>query len=343
MAKKRKTSWLVRLRVICQTIFLVLFFYLFLQTVYHPINRIQGPVKLFFQIDPLVALNAWLASHTLERAMMLSAVTLVVTLLFGRWFCGWVCPFGAIHNLFTSLRGGPAKAKLEVGGYDSLQKLKYYVLGGLLAAGLAGVNIIGWLDPFSFLFRSLTTAVYPAFNRGIVVLFTWIYNVNPGVGPVRVTLVSEPVYEFLRGHVLAAQQPFYYGSMTIGVLFLLAIVLNFFRARFWCRYVCPLGALLGVVGQRPLIRLRTDAEECNDCRLCLQDCQGGAAQQNGKVVRAEWHPAECFYCFNCISDCPRDAVGIAAAGAKKGENLVTLERDEVGIAAKAVKKGSAER
>ena len=62
-----------------------------------------------------------------------------------------------------------------------------------------------------------------------------------------------------------------------------------------------------------------------------------------RSVRAEWRPAECFFCLNCISDCPRDAVGIAAAGAKKDDTLVTLERDEVGIAAKAVKKGSAER
>jgi polyferredoxin len=324
MAKKRKTSWLVWLRRFTQTFFVWLFFYLFLHTVYSPINRTEGPLKLFFDLDPLVALNTWLASHTIERAMMLSAATLIVTLLFGRWFCGWICPFGAIHNFATSLRGGAAKSKLEVGGYTSWQKLKYYLLSGLLVAGVVGVNVIGWLDPFSFLFRSLATSIFPAFNRGIVVLFTWLYDVNPGVGAVRATVVTEPVYDFLRKHVLAVEQPHYFGSALIGVLFLTVIALNFFRARFWCRYLCPLGALLGVFGQRPLVRLKTNTEECNNCRLCLKDCQGGAAQQEG----TEWRPSECFFCCNCISDCPSGAVGLSVGlkREKKDEGLVTLDR-----------------
>ena len=321
---KRRTSWLVWLRRLTQTFFLALFFYLFLNTVYHPINRTEGPIKLFFHLDPLIALNTWLAWHTLERAMLLSAVTLIVTLLFGRWFCGWVCPFGTIHNFFTSVRGGPAKAKLATGGYDRWQRLKYYLLAGMLTAGLVGVNVVGWLDPISFLFRSLAMAAYPAFNRGVVALFTWLYDVNPGVGAARATLVTEPVYEFLRGHVLAVQQPHYHGSVLIGALFILTLALNFFRARFWCRYVCPLGALLGVVGQRPLVRLKTTAEACNDCRLCLKDCQGGAGQQGGP----EWRPAECFFCCNCISDCPTHAIAISAGrkGEAKNETLVTLDR-----------------
>jgi polyferredoxin len=306
MAAKRGASGLVWLRRAIQTASLLLFLGLFLQTVYHPINHPGSGVKLFFQLDPLASLITFLSSHALAAGMLLSVATLVVTVIFGRWFCGWICPFGALHNFFTSLRGGRVKAKLETGGYNPWQKAKYYVLAVFLGGALLGVNAVGWLDPFSFFFRSLATSIYPALNSALVALFTWIYNVNPGIGPVRVTVVSEPVYDFLRHHFLAVQQPHYFGNVLIGFLFVTVVALNFFRARFWCRYICPLGALLGIAGKSPLVRL-SKSDACNNCRLCLADCQGGA----NNATAEQWKPAECFYCFNCKSDCPSGAVSLA--------------------------------
>ncbi len=137
MALMRKTSRIVWLRRFIQTGFFLLFCYLFLQTVYHPINKAGRGVTLFFNLDPLVALSAWVASRAFVGAMLLSLVTLAMTLVFGRWFCGWICPFGALHNFFSSLRGGSAKQKLEAGGYDTWQKAKYYLLVAFLVAGAA--------------------------------------------------------------------------------------------------------------------------------------------------------------------------------------------------------------
>ena len=306
MAKKKKTSWIVWLRRLIQTSFLLLFCYLFLQTVYHPINQAGRGVTLFFNLDPLVALDFWLASHAFVGAMLLSLFTLAVTLICGRWFCGWVCPLGAVHNFFTSLRSGRAKQKLEAGGYNSWQKAKYYLLVAFLVVALLGADVVGWLDPFSFFFRSLATSIYPAINKALVAFFTWIYNADPGVGPVRLTLVTEPIYGFLRKYFLAIAQPYYWGSLLIGALFITTVALNFWRARCWCRYVCPLGALLGVVGKNPLVRLQKNEEKCNNCRLCLVDCQGGATPEN----ILEWKPSECFYCWNCQVDCPAQAISL---------------------------------
>jgi len=184
MAKKRKTPRVVWLRRFAHSAFFVLFIYLFLETTDHPINRAGSHVTLFFDLDPLVALNSLLATHKVERAMLLSLGTLAVTLLCGRWFCGWVCPFGATPNFFTYLRGGRAKSTLEVGGYSRWQTAKYYILVAFLVAAFLGVNVAGWLDPFSLFFRSLATSIYPGGNSAIVSLFTWTYNVNPGVGSV---------------------------------------------------------------------------------------------------------------------------------------------------------------
>lgn len=321
MAIKRKTPLVVWLRRFTQSAFFFLFIYLFLETTDHPINRPGRHVTLFFDLDPLVALNSLLATHKVERAMLLSIVTLAVTLIFGRWFCGWVCPFGATHNFFTYLRGGRAKSKLEVGGYNRWQTAKYYILVAFLGAAFLGANVAGWLDPFSFFFRSLTTSIYPAINSAIVAFFTWTYNVNPGIGSVRLSLVTEPIYSFLRTHFLAVEQPYYSGSLLLGVLFIGVVALNFYRARFWCRYVCPLGALLGVVGKNPLVRLKKDSEQCTDCRLCLVDCQGGANLRNVQ----EWKASECFYCCNCISDCPSQAVTFSSQlKQEKQEDAQTL-------------------
>ncbi|MBZ5536504.1 MAG: 4Fe-4S binding protein [Acidobacteriia bacterium] len=324
MAKREKASWVVWLRRLVQTAFLLLFFYLFLETAYHPINKAGEHVTLFFNLDPLVALTSWLASHTLVRAMLLSLVTLGVTLLAGRWFCGWICPLGSLHHFITSLRGGSARQKIEVGGYHPWQKAKYYILAAFLVVSVLGANVVGWLDPLSFFVRSLSTAVYPAINSAIVSMFTWVYNVNPGIGPVRLTAVTEPVYDVLRKHFLAPHQPYYWGGMLIGVLFVAVVALNFYRARFWCRYVCPLGALLGVVAKNPLVRLRRDEEKCNDCGLCLVNCQGGETLG----AHAEWKPSECFYCWNCKSDCPSHAISFAwqpGREQKHDETLVSVD------------------
>jgi polyferredoxin len=303
MAKK-KNSWVVWLRRAVQTGFLLLFFYLFLQTAYHPVNQAGRGVALFFELDPLVLLSCWIASHRVVSALLLSLITVGVTLLVGRWFCGWVCPFGALHNLFASLRGGRLKEKIEVGGYSRWQRAKYYLLVFFLASALVGFNLAGWLDPFSFFYRSTAIAVYPAIQSALQGVFGWIYDANPGVGSLRVTTLSEPVYDVLRRHFLAVEQPQYYWTLLIGALFGVVVGLNFFRARFWCRYICPLGALLGVVGKNPTLRLVKNEAECNDCGLCLPDCQGAAEPQS----HGGWKPSECFYCWNCESKCPNDGI-----------------------------------
>jgi ferredoxin/polyferredoxin len=294
-----------------QSSILLLFLYLFLETAEHPIDRPGAGVRLFFELDPLAALASWLAAHAIPAGMLLALGTLAVTAVFGRWFCGWICPFGTLHQFFSSLRRGRLQDRIDAGAYTRWHKAKYYALAAFLGGALLGANVVGWLDPFSFLFRSLATAVYPAVNHAIVGLFTWLYGANP----LRVTAVSEPVYEFLRRHFLTLPQPHYFGNLLLGAMFAAVVALNFLRARFWCRYICPLGALLGLAGKYPLVRPRRSAGACTDCGLCVADCQGGANPAG------DWRPEECFYCFNCQSDCPSDAIGFELGRPRKAAPL----------------------
>jgi polyferredoxin len=327
--KKERTSRWVWLRRTLQTVFMLLFLYLFLQTAFNSGGTAAGRVDFFFNMDPLVLVTVWMGGHAAAAALLLSLITLAVTLIFGRWFCGWFCPFGALHNLVSSWRGGTKKERLEAGGYSQWHKSKYYVLIILLIAAVVGANVEGWLDPFSFFYRSMTMAVFPAVNAGLQHFFDLIYRLNPGVGSVRVTAVSEPVYRWLRYYLLTLGQPHYFWSMVFGVLFGVVVALNLFRARFWCKYICPLGALLGVVGKNPLVRLKVNADYCGNCRLCLIDCQGAANPNN----EAEWKPSECMFCMNCHSHCPSEAIsfkfGIPGRKVVESAKLETIVEVEV--------------
>ncbi len=332
MAKK-KTSLPVRLRRLTQTVFLVFLLYLFVQTAFHPGNVAGKHLTFFFDIDPLVLITVWLGGHAAAAALLFSLITLAVTFVFGRWFCGWICPFGALHNLLSSWRGGKRKQKVETGGYSIWQTSKYYVLLAVLVAALLGANIAGWLDPFSFFYRSMTMAVFPAINAGLEHFFGWIYQVDPGVGKLRLTLVSEPIYRALKYYFLTVGQPHYFWSMLLGVLFGLVALLNFYRARFWCKYICPLGALLGVVGKNPVLRLVVDPNLCKNCNECVTECQGGA-NPNGP---GNWKPSECMFCWNCKKSCASHALTFKSSlqgrqlvkiAPKKSGELVGVHEDE---------------
>jgi polyferredoxin len=313
MAPTRRTPVSIWLRRGAQIAFFVLFVWLFLQATFHPDNRSGKGVTFFFDLDPLVLFTVWLSAHAVPATLLLSLATLIVTLLFGRLFCGWLCPFGALHTFFSVFRSGKAKQKLAVGGYSPWQRSKYLALSAFVGGGLFGLNAVGWLDPFSFLYRSFATAVYPAISFSLQATFKWLYDVNPGVGPVRVALVSEPAYDLLRRYFLPVEQPHFVGGLLIGLLFVAVAALNLVRERFWCRYVCPLGALLGIVGKNPLVRVSRASETCNECRLCRVDCHGGANPD------ADWRPTECLYCWNCVQACPSQAIRIQLTAPRREE------------------------
>jgi polyferredoxin len=297
---KGKTSTPVLLRRVTQTLFLAIFLYLFYQLAYYPDNASGGPTAMFFNLDPLVMLTMWIGGHAVASALLLSLLTLAVTLVFGRWFCGWICPMGALNNLFSSWRSGKRRDRIKEASYSPRQKTKYFIVTAVLAGSFFGANLAGWLDPFSFLYRSFATAVFPAINAGVQGTFDWFYSVNP----LGLKVVTEPVYRGFRYYFLTLAQPHFSGGMLFGLLFGTVLALNFFRARFWCRYICPLGGLLGITGKNPVLRIAVDADKCKNCMECVAECQGGSEPQSTET----WKPAECVFCWNCESACPAKAI-----------------------------------
>jgi polyferredoxin len=236
--------------------------------------------------------------------MLLALVTVALTLLLGRVFCGWICPLGTTFNLISSFRGDSLKEQIRTGQWSKWQKSKYLLLIGLLAAGLSGLHLAGIFDPIPLFYRTMATTIYPAFSWGTEQLFTWLYNWNPGIGPVRITLISEPIYAFLLNNALPYEPISFKGGVLVGLFFTTLAVLALVRFRFWCKYICPLGALLGFFSKVSRLEVHNDPEVCINCNLCVPYCHGACDPH----LPGEWKQQECFACFNCRDQCPAGAI-----------------------------------
>ena len=162
-----------RLRRISQVAFLLAFLFFLLRAELRGALRggsddihLRYPVRLFFELDPLVAISNALASRALYRGLLWSLLILIPTLFLGRFFCGWICPMGSLNHFFGSLKSEKKRGKqlIESNRYKRWQTTKYYILIATLLAAFLGTGVVGWLDPFSFLTRSLGLSILPAFN-----------------------------------------------------------------------------------------------------------------------------------------------------------------------------------
>jgi len=301
------------LRRISQGLFLLLFLFLFIQTESKGADKLGYPVKVFLDFDPLIFSTTGLSAHSVAKAFYLSIITVVVTLVLGRVFCGWVCPLGTLNNIVGSLK------KRRAATPRNWHRLKYFILLFLLSSSLFTLQLVGIMDPLSLLIRSLSLGIYPFFNYGTRAFFDTIYDLNLR----GVVDVSESVYSVLKNTVLSFKQPFYFQGAFVSALFLLVLGLNLVERRFWCRYLCPLGAFLGVLSRFSLLK-RSVSEGCTSCGACASACQGNESPDE----KGGWRDTECYYCLNCDDVCPQNAVSFGFIG-KKNAAAMDLGRRRV--------------
>jgi len=265
----RKVLTLRNVRRIYAVFFMLLFIVFLWLTSF---KRMKGyETGLFLELDPLAAIASFLTSWTLYKGLALSLLIITGTLFFGRFFCSWICPMGTINqvagSVFNKLR---AADTIALNTYRILYRFKYYVLAFFLVLAAFGPLQTGLLDPIPFITRAFAVSVFPAINQGR----GWLY----------------------------LRQPLFHGGTFLGLIFLSVILANRFLPRFWCRAVCPLGALLGLLSVRPLLSIRRDVDLCTDCKKCLTHCHGGCDPHSAIRV------TECHLCMNCIEDCPEEAI-----------------------------------
>ena len=265
--------------------------------------RLPLPVEGFLLADPFVAAMTLLSTHTVYRGLLWSLGLLAVTLVFGRVFCGWICPFGTLHHFFGWIfpsRYGKGVKRVESNKTHARQRVKYYLLYFFLAAAATGSAIGGLFDPICIAVRAIGLAVIPAAQYVAQAI-----NALVGLTGVRALQVAaDGGQDFLAGTVWQEKQFYFHQTWLVGSLFIAILFMNRFIPRFWCRVLCPLGAFLGVFARFALFGMEKDHSKCTDCNLCLVDCQGADSPQGG----VKWRQDECHMCMNCESACPEDVI-----------------------------------
>ncbi len=262
-------------------------------------SRLGGyPVSRLLEMDPLVAISTALATGHVYRFLGWSLIILAVTLLFGRVFCNWICPYGTLHQ-FVGWLFNTRKRKERWGSnrYRPIFFLKYGILTVFLLMALMGSLQIGLLDPICLMYRTVATAIAPASDMAVDKL-------GEGLGPVGLDPLWLDSLKFAPG----VERRIFVGSFWIGVMIVALVGMNLVIPRFFCRVLCPLGALLGVFSRFSVFRINRDVHKCTDCDVCMTRCEGAADPQG------ELRLSECFACMNCIDDCPEDALSFTAVG-----------------------------
>jgi len=179
----------------------------------------------------------------------------------------------------------------------NLKWLKFVFLVIVLTAALFSVQLAGFVDPIPLFTRTVVTGIYPLF----VLLTDGLLGLLMSV-----TLIQDTVLrlnELLRGFILPINTVFFRSSVIIFIIFLAILALEFVQRRFWCRNLCPLGALLGLFSKMRLYRRRV-SEDCTSCGLCQNNCRMDAIGSDFKTTNS----AECISCMDCKEVCPVDAI-----------------------------------
>jgi polyferredoxin len=309
MSRFQEFFRLSNIRRIVQLLLFLLFLILLIQTVY-PLKS-WLPADFFLRLDPLTAIGTILSSRSVETLLtkFLSAIVIVVlTIFLGRFFCNWICPLGTTIDFADRvIRGKSIRVrKPKLAHTPQLRNLKYYILGGFLVAALLSLQVAWLMDPIPIATRSYAIMVYSYFS----------YVANALLGPLWqmpiVNKVSEPIYGFLRDNVFLPNSELGYQSITMlhhiaFIAFMGILALSLLYPRFWCRDLCPLGALFGLLSKVSFLRWVVDKEKCVECNKCYHECKTNAILEKGDGYLVQ----ECVDCFNCQDVCPTDAIKFA--------------------------------
>ena len=245
---------------------------------FHSVTKIQlVPALLALNVEVLVIL-------------------LVLSLVFGRVYCSFICPMGVYQDVVAWLSKKFTKKKKYTFS-KAMTVLRWTVLAATVIAFIFGFNfLVGLLDPYGAYGRIVTHIFRPAYLAGNNLL-EYIFS-------------SFDNYTFYKVGIYSLGLL----STLIALATLVGIGLLAWRnGRTWCNTICPVGTLLGFISRYSLFRLQFDDDKCNSCGLCAMKCKASCINSKDKQIDY----SRCVTCFNCIEACNRSAMKYAPYKWKK--------------------------
>lgn len=248
---------------------------------------------------PIGSLQAVLGSRAFAFSTYVFGIILLFGALLGRAVCGFLCPFGFVQELLYKI---PFPKKIKTfKGDRGLRFLKYVLLALLVviipmatkANGDASPTFCKYVCPAG----SLEAGIYHVSRDRIA-------NNEPLVVKNALPKGNMPIIQIAPG-ATAFSSP----KMRVGFLFwwkisilIAVLLLSVIIYRPFCKYLCPLGAIYGIMNPVALYRLNLDKNTCISCGLCKKSCNMGL-----DPVKELNHP-ECVRCKDCVNRCPTGAL-----------------------------------
>lgn len=230
-----------------------------------------GPVSL---TDPLAGAESLAASRSPSKVLWIGlAIPVLVAIALGRVFCSWICPMNLLLEMTDKLRRVLRFLEVKPLDFKLSFTTKYVVLVvGLALAALFSVPVLGYIYPPAVIGREIHALVWGFFDRA---------------------------------ELVAAE--FWMGGLTILSSFLLFIVVTevALSRRWWCRYLCPGGALYSLLGRFRPVRVRLVAADCTGCAKCVPACHMGLNPMRDRMGM------ECDSCGLCMAQCEPGALKVS--------------------------------
>lgn len=217
---------------------------------------------------PLGALQNALANSGARLPYYVFGIIILYGVIFGRWICGFLCPFGLIQDLVYKIKT-PKIKKSKITRVFSYFK---YVL----------LAVFVFAMPLIYAFNELSLPL-PAFCKYICPSGTLL-----GAGGLLSNAHNDYMFSMLG--------PLFTWKFLLLVVFVLGMV---FIYRFFCRFFCPLGAIYGLFNKVSLLGMKVDKDKCTLCGLCVDHCKMD-------VHKVSDH--ECISCGGCVNVCPTKAI-----------------------------------
>ncbi|MCX7714929.1 MAG: 4Fe-4S binding protein [Clostridia bacterium] len=241
---------------ILRLVFQIMFF-IFLPSLY--IQAFSGIKQIY------IALSSHSFSLELLPQIIEAIVLLPATALLGRFFCGWMCGFGAIidfaYRIFQKVFKYEIRVSEKIDKY--LKYMKYILLLFLICA-------------------------------------VWSFNIT--------LFKSANPWDVFGMIAILGKKPDFMGvtsNALVGLfIFIVIMIVSVFIERFFCRYLCPMGAIFAVVSKIRLLKIKKPREHCGGCKICTEACTMDIPLYQKDIVNDN----ECIQCMKCIDACPKNNV-----------------------------------